>query len=473
MSYSYIVHIDEKFGIGYNDLTKTFPWNVKDDLKNFKRVTTNNVVIMGRRTWESLKKPLANRLNVVVSTTLKLSDTNVRSYSSVEQMLINIDKDIKQYHKNFVGREKFIIGGHTLYDYFSSNDLIYKYYVTHSNMNGNCDIFLKNNFYKIVNNLKKWKHSSFIFFTVNTKYREYTYINSEELQYLDALENIYNNGYVKLDRTGVGTKSLFGFDFRFNLENNNFPLLTSRRMSFRMIFEELNWFLKGQTNSKLLENKGVHIWKGNTTREFLDNRGLQHYEVGDIGYTYGFLFRHYSAEYKGCNYDYTNQGYDQLLNVINLLKNDRNNRRIMINLWDASRLDEACLPPCCFNYQFYVGGENNDELTTKLTQRSSDISLAGGWNIASGALLTYMLASVCGLKPKELIWSAGDTHIYLNQLNEVKVLIGRSPRKFPKLFLKENSPSISNEKDITEFEFTDFELMDYYPYDKIAIQMNA
>jgi thymidylate synthase len=227
------------------------------------------------------------------------------------------------------------------------------------------------------------------------------------------------------------------------------------------------FFLRGQTDNKILEDKNVRIWTQNTTRGFLDGRGLHHLAEGDMGATYGFLFRHHGARYIDCKTDYAGQGFDQLREVIRLLKEDPYSRRIIINLWDPSSMCNMSLPPCAYNYQFYVdfvGGRKL--LTCKLTQRSSDISLAGGWNIASAALLTYMLARCTGMEPARLIWSTGDTHIYLNQLDGVAAQLSREPRCFPKLYF--SGPI----KEITDYEFGDLILANYNPHPTIKMVMN-
>jgi thymidylate synthase len=289
-----------------------------------------------------------------------------------------------------------------------------------------------------------------------------------ERDFLQLLQHILSQPDRK-DRTGTGTRSVFSPpEMRFSLENNTFPLLTTRKLSLRLIFEELMWFLRGQTNVSILREKGVHVWNGNTSRAFLDQRGLTHYEEGDLGPSYSFQFRHFGAEYNNCKTDYTGQGFDQLQYVINEIKQNPFSRRLIINLWNANDLDKMSLQPCGFCYQFYVD-ETQTYLSCKLTQRSSDIALAGGWNIASASLLTYMIAHVCGLKPKELIWSLGDTHIYLNQIEAVKEQLKQTPASFPTLHIVQ-SPE---KNEITNFEFNHFKLEDYNPSKPIKIQMNV
>lgn len=288
-------------------------------------------------------------------------------------------------------------------------------------------------------------------------------MNLEEQQVLDCMSRILQEPE-RNDRTGVGTKSLFGVDMRFDIEHR-FPLMTTRRLSLRMIFEELMWILRGQTDTKILNDKNVPVWNPNTTREFLDSQGLQHYREGDIGASYGHLLRHFGSEYRGCDEDYTGMGFDQLYYVIDLLKNNPTSRRIMMVLWDPSTLHQQSLPPCLYNFQFYV--KHGKYLCCKMNQRSSDISLAGGWNIAYGALLTYVLAKECNLVPKDLIWSVGDAHLYLNQLDGVREQIEREPRPYPTLQFKDFPSNILN------LEWDNIVLSGYNPHKKIKLAMNA
>jgi thymidylate synthase len=336
-------------------------------------------------------------------------------------------------------------------------------------------------FYQRVYSLKKLDMYSFIEHTIsdidNTNdvilYR-YDRHNKYEYKLLDLLRNIINNGERRIDRTGTGTLSLFGPQLEIDI-SNQFPLMTTRTMSLRMIFEELMLFIRGQTNSKILEARNVNVWSGNTTREFLDSRGLYHYKEGDMGPTYGFMFRHAGADYQGCDKDYTHQGYDQLSQAIHLIRTNPYSRRIIINLWDSSKLDQMALPPCGFNYQFYVSDPDGSKLLScKITQRSSDISLAGGWNIASGALLTYMIARMTGTLPHKLIWSVGDVHIYNNQIQSVVEQLERKPYPLPFMLFSEDAPSMVNGKHITEFDYSKhIRLIGYEHQKSIRFSMNV
>jgi thymidylate synthase len=237
-------------------------------------------------------------------------------------------------------------------------------------------------------------------------------------------------------------------------------------MYLRGIFEELMFYLSGSTNNKVLTDKNVNIWNDNTSREFLDKRGLNHYIEGDMGETYGFNFRHFGAEYLGCEHDYSGCGYDQLENAIHLIKNDPTSRRIIINLWNPSTLEKASLPSCLYCYQFNVD-ITNKRLDVLLIMRSSDFFLANNWNVCTGAFLVHLICNLEGidLTPGNLHMVCGDTHVYENHIEAAKELLTRNPKPFPKLWVKHKK------KKITDFTYDDMELLDYYPYKNIPVKM--
>lgn len=283
----------------------------------------------------------------------------------------------------------------------------------------------------------------------------------DENQYLDLIQDIITTGKVKGDRTGTGTKSIFGCQSRYSLRDQ-FPLLTTKRVFWRGVAEELLWFIKGSTSAKSLMEKGVHIWDANCSRDFLDKRGLTSYEEGELGPVYGFQWRHFGAEYKGLKHDYTGEGVDQLQEVIDTIKNNPDDRRIILTAWNPKDLPKMALPPCHAFAQFYVC---NGELSCQLYQRSADMGLGVPFNIASYALLTYMIAHVTGLKPGDFIHTLGDAHIYLNHIEPLQKQLERTPRPFPKLVIK------NEVKNIDDFKMEDFEIVGYKPYPKIKMEM--
>lgn len=288
--------------------------------------------------------------------------------------------------------------------------------------------------------------------------------NPEEQQYLDLIKRIMTEGKARPDRTGVGTIGFFGAQMRFSLENNSFPLLTTKRTFYRGIVEELLWFVKGDTNANHLKERNIHIWDGNGSREFLDSLGHTQREEGDLGPVYGFQWRHFGAKYVDMHTDYTGQGYDQLQAVINTLRTNPHDRRIIMSAWNPADLHLMALPPCHMFCQFYV---QDGKLSCLMYQRSCDIGLGVPFNIASYSLLTIMIAHVTGLQPGEFIHCMGDTHIYSNHVEALQEQIQRTPRAFPKLYIRPGTQTES----IDGFKYDDFELVGYQPYEKIFMKM--
>ncbi len=254
-------------------------------------------------------------------------------------------------------------------------------------------------------------------------------------QYLDLLQDVMDNGVDKLDRTGVGTRSVFGRQMRFDL-NKGFPLVTTKKVHLKSIIHELLWFIKGSTNIKYLQDNGVRIWN-----EWAD-------ENGDLGPVYGSQWRNWNGE-----------GIDQLAEVIDKLKHNPNDRRMIVSAWNVGKIAEMRLPPCHMMFQFYVAG---NKLSCMLYQRSCDMFLGVPFNIASYALLTMMIAQVCGLEPGEFIHTLGDTHIYHNHFEQVREQLSRQPLPLPVMKL---NPAVKN---IDDFTYDDFTLEGYESYGKLA-----
>ncbi|KAG0268194.1 Thymidylate synthase [Actinomortierella ambigua] len=310
----------------------------------------------------------------------------------------------------------------------------------------------------------------------------------EEYQYLNLLKYVMDHGEHRADRTGTGTRGFFAPpSMRFSLADDIFPLLTTKRVFFRAVAEELLWFVKGDTNSKHLSDKGVKIWDGNGSREFLDKIGLSHREEGDLGPVYGFQWRHFGAEYKDCHTDYTGQGVDQLAEVIWKIKNTPTDRRIIMSAWNPADLKKMALPPCHMFCQFYVStpteAQPRAKLSCQLYQRSCDMGLGVPFNIASYALLTKMIAYVTDLDCGEFIHTMGDTHIYLDHLEALQVQIEREPRPFPKLFIRPTEEVVGEDgekkqvprevKSIDDFRLEDFVVEGYLPHKKIDMKMSV
>lgn len=262
-------------------------------------------------------------------------------------------------------------------------------------------------------------------------------------QYLELLQHIIDNGHVKNDRTGTGTISTFGYQMRFDL-SEGFPLVTTKKVHLKSIIYELLWFLAGDTNVKYLQDHGVRIWN-----EWAD-------PDGDLGHIYGYQWRSW-PDYKG--------GFiDQISEAVRTIKENPDSRRIIVSSWNVADLDNMNLPPCHSLFQFYV---SDGKLSLQLYQRSGDCFLGVPFNIASYALLTMMVAQVCGLQPGEFIHTLGDAHIYLNHLEQVRTQLAREPRKLPVMHI---NPDV---KDIFGFGYDDFHLEDYDPHPAIRGEVSV
>jgi thymidylate synthase len=256
-------------------------------------------------------------------------------------------------------------------------------------------------------------------------------------QYLDLLNRILTEGEKKEDRTGTGTISVFGNQMRFNLDDG-FPLLTTKKLHLKSIIYELLWFLNGDTNAKYLQEHGVRIWN-----EWAD-------PDGNLGHIYGYQWRSWP--------DYNGGHIDQISNVIDQIKNNPDSRRIIVSAWNVADLNNMNLPPCHILFQFSVA---TGRLSLQLYQRSADTFLGVPFNIASYSLLLMMVAQVTGLKAGDFVYTTGDTHLYLNHLEQAKLQLTRQPRKLPRMVI---NPDV---KDIFSFQYEDFKLEDYDPYDHI------
>ena len=283
-----------------------------------------------------------------------------------------------------------------------------------------------------------------------------------ESQYINLIKHILENGISKDDRTGIGTLSIFSYNMTFNLRES-FPLLTTKKVYWKGVVEELLWFISGSTDSNVLKEKGVGIWEGNSSREFLDSRGLSHYDQGDIGAGYGFQWRHFGAKYTNMYDSYHGQGIDQLKDVIYKIKNTPNDRRIIMSAWNPTDLNKMALPPCHIFVQFWVDS-NKKELHSQMYQRSCDVGLGVPFNIASYSLLTCIIAKLCDLTPGDFHYCMGDTHIYKNHIDAMKLQITREPYDFPKIKIK-------NITDIDNITSDDIQLIDYKYYENIKMNM--
>lgn len=487
-----IVALDSKNGIGfYNEELKTFsiPWNIEVDMKFFMDMTTcgnQNVIIMGRNTFLSMgSKQLNKRINIVIT---KTPIEGVLTCASLDEALEHCFNKIDNVDNVFV------IGGRKLYNEAFNHNALRFAYITKINYDFKCNINLDFDF---THNLVLESERSKIFNLKEKNFNETCIVqfdkfmtsgksgiggyetgpkienNLEENNYIKILEELTN---ASLRQTrNANTYSLFGKMISFNLKNKTYPILTTKRLSKQIIVEELLFFLRGETNSSKLSEKDIKIWEPNTSRKFLDKLGHTGYSVGDMGPMYGYQLRHFNAEYGSCKVDHKGKGVDQLKICLDLLKNDPTSRRILMTTFNPAQMYEGVLHPCHgIVIQFYV--EEEKYLCCSMYQRSADIFLGFPINIASYALLTYIMCELVNndkeyqgvkLEPGKVVISLGDYHLYESHYEAALRQILRPSKPFPKLNIKRK---LSN---IDQFTLDDFELLDYNPFPTIKAEMIA
>jgi thymidylate synthase len=312
------------------------------------------------------------------------------------------------------------------------------------------------------NDLHKNNVSDNIFYNITNH-------SHEEYQYLNLIENIIENGHWEEGRNGK-TKSIFGSSMRFSLKDGKIPILTTKKTAWKTCLKELLWFIRGETDVKLLQQQGVHIWDANTSREFLDSRGLHLYPEGMIGPGYGYQWRHFGASYncfsgKPLTDDHPFNGLDQLQQIITDLKNPetRTSRRLIMTAWNPKQLNQMALPPCHILCQFNV--HDGNKLSCALYQRSCDFFLGIPFNIASYSMLTHLLAKHCGLEAYEFIHFMGNSHLYENAIDASKLQVQREPYPFPTVSIKQIRENIS------EYQLDDFEVHNYISHEQIKVEM--
>ena len=472
---SLIVAIDNNGGISKKG-ENTLRWDIKLDTQFFQDVTKRdyngkkNILIMGKNTYESLnlKSSLPGRIIIVVSSTLQINIPDVYFEPTFNQ----------SYQKAIDLNEGIIIfcGGKNIYE--QAMPLVNIIYLTQIHDDYQCDNILDIN----ADHFHVYSQDTFrLKDTKNDKDVDVTFIKMylsepdhfkriEEHQYLDLLKKILFKGELRKTRNAL-TYSLFSHTMEFNLQNS-FPLMTTKRMFLKGIFFELMWFISGSTNSKVLEEQGVNIWKANTSREFLDSMRLNHYDEGDTGPLYGFNFNYYGLEYKGMNEDYNNKGgINQFEYCLNLLKTDPTSRRIIMSSFNPATANQCVLYPCHSNIlQWYV--EDDNKLSLACYNRSQDVPMANNWNHVMAALLVYMFCEILtnqgySYTPSRLIIHMGDVHVYKLHQQETLRQILRDPHPFPTLSFNRKVT------DLNDFKFEDLVLKNYKCYPTIPMKMVA
>lgn len=290
----------------------------------------------------------------------------------------------------------------------------------------------------------------------------------QENQYLKLIKNIIKKGAKEVGRNGT-TYTQIGGMMRFSLENNKIPIMTTKKLAWGVCLKELLWFIRGDTDNKLLQNENVKIWNGNATREFLDSRGLEHLEENDLGPVYGHQWRFWNAKYETSNNSYNGMGIDQLQGIIDEIKickeTKENSRRMIMTAWNPEQINEMALPPCHVLSQFHITEGN--KLSCSLYQRSGDMGLGVPFNIASYSFLTHLLAKHCDLEAGDFIHFIGNMHIYDDHIALLEEQINKTPYEFPELNI------LQKREDINEYKFNDFEIKNYKYHKQLKMKMRV
>jgi dihydrofolate reductase / thymidylate synthase len=459
-------------GIGKNN---NLPWkHIKKDMNRFTNITTStfdavktNSVIMGRKTWESLPnkfKPLPNRKNIVVSKTLTDIE-NVKVCSSLTKAL-NYSYSLPEVESTFV------IGGSSIYTTALKRYDIDNLYVTEVDRQLDADTFFPD-IPDWMNVIREDAEDDLIFKTYTNSITD---PNSEENQYLKTMRRILDEGEVIKDRTGVGTLSVFDTNSLYLIDTVNpdetdptklkyrVPIMTTKTLYLKGIVWELIWFLQGNTDAKWLSDKKVHIWDGNTSKEYLEKKGLD-YEEGQLGPGYGHQWVNWGGDWK----THTG-GINQIKNIIDILRKDPTSRRAVLSAWNVADLDAMALPPCHILYTFKVTDHDKDvkRLNCKVTIRSNDMFLGHPFNIMSTCILTILLSRTLGMLPGKISIAITDAHIYLNHVKQVNKQLMRQPLKFPLLEINKDIVDYDCLKALT---YDDFRLTEYYHHSALKAPM--
>ena len=440
------------------------PWRIREDMIFFRNKTESNVVVMGFNTYKSIPSmPLSNRTNIVIT-----SKSIEHLPSDTGIIFLPIERVDEYLETNHANDTVFVCGGQQVYTYFMNK--MTKLFVTFIDKQFDCDTFFPpiSESFELIGHTKRFdtqEDCSFWFLEYEMNKKS---VNTTDRSYSELLCSILENkNDVRMDRTGTNTISKFGGQITFDIQKY-IPILTTKRVPWKSCIKELLWFLKGDSNANTLKEDGVHIWDGNSSKEFQEKVGLSHLKEGDCGANYSFQWRHFGQTYIDCNTMYEKHTpCDQIQNILKLLKTDPYSRRIFLSAWNPCDLNKTVLPPCHVSAQFYVGNDNT--ISCHMYQRSCDVFLGLPWNIMSYAVLTHILGKKSGLTPKQLTISFGDTHVYTNHMEQVQKQLERTYLSQPVLILNDEL----NHKDIDDITPDDFELVGYFPHPSIRGEMSV
>lgn len=479
MEFTVIAAVDEEYGIGIVDAAHPagyIPWNEPADRQFFADVTRKttdtskrNAIIMGRRTWESLpKRPLPGRLNIVITSRGDTILTNevLFSIDGGESVLAvdTLDAALKACTNAKDIEKAYVIGGAGVYAEAVRHALCRDIILTRIKGKHGCNVKFPSYYAATGYEMKRGSLTH-----VFSKH-----VNSEEQAYLDLLSKLTKRP-LRPNRTGINTRGCFMETLRFKLVDpwgmRALPMMTTKTVPFRLVAEELLWFISGASTVEYLKSRDIHIWDGNTSRAFLDSRGLTLYAEGELGPGYGWQWRHFGEKYVPIAdraADYSPGGVDQLTSVINGIRKEPFGRRHVVSAWNPVDLDATALPPCHIMYEFYVDAGSDGTaryLSCHMHMRSADMFLGVPFNITSYSLLTHMVARVTGLQAKEFVITMADCHLYENHLEAASTQISRTPRRFPTLEFIGETPTID------DFKIDSFKVRGYHPYGRIAAEM--
>jgi thymidylate synthase len=464
-------------GIGFEN---KLPWkHNKEDMAHFTRITTGgftmtseklNAVIMGKKTWQSMAQSLKNRINIVITRDAHMKNNNdtpiifTRSFDEALQVTQIANKNVNK---------RFLIGGEYFYAHTITNPNCEKLYLTEIDDNVDGKVIPVDKYFP---SIPSWFRETS---RQNNKSNTLSFVEydnmldplSAECSYLQCLYDILLRGEIIKDRTGVGTRSLFSQNLNFDIHVLNpeeddqtkikytIPALTTKKMFFNGVIWELIWFLNGFTDATWLQKRKVHIWDGNTTREYLDKIGLTNVKTGEIGLGYGYQWINWNG-----------QNINQIENIINTLKTNPASRRIVLSAWNVGQLDKMALPPCHMMYIFKVSNHHlkKKTLNCQVILRSNDMFLGSPFNILSTAFLTILISRCVNMHPGSISLNITDAHIYENHIDQVKEQLVRIPCKFPTL---EIDKCIGSYEDMCNLINTDFLIKDYTSWAPIKANM--